>query len=72
MYAAIIFIIAAVLFAAALFGSGSGAATDEEYRPASSHHSSPSETMSRTKYIDKHLHRDDEKHARHKQNQTPW
>lgn len=23
-------------------------------------------------YTEKHLHRDDEKHARHKRNQTPW
>lgn len=23
-------------------------------------------------FINKHLHRDDEKHARHKRNQTPW
>lgn len=30
------------------------------------------ESRDRKHFINKHLHRNDEKHARHKQNQTPW
>ena len=66
MSAAIIFIALIVLIFAC---SGRSSATRDNSQNTPSR---PQEPRSRTKYIDKHLHRDDAKHARHKQNQTPW
>ena len=65
MYAVIILIVLSIL----IFVASSGSATMDNSQNSPSR---PQEPRSRTKYIDKHLHRDDVKHARHKQNQTPW
>lgn len=44
---------------------------DEPEQPTPPNHFE-SQRWEKNHFINKHLHRDDEKHARHKRNQTPW
>ena len=65
----LVIIIAVFLIALASRDNSSGYEAPQQPTPPShfeTHH------WEKNHFINKHLHRDDEKHARHKRNQTPW
>lgn len=69
MTAAIVIMIAVLLIALSSRNSFSGNDTPQQWAPPSHFES---QHWEKNHFINKHLHRDDEKHARHKRNQTPW
>ncbi len=69
MAAASVIIIAALLIVLASRYNSSGYEASQQPTPSTYFES---QHWEKNHFINKHLHRDDEKHARHKCNQTPW
>ena len=66
-----VLVIIIVVFLIALASSDNSSECEAPQRPTPPSHFE-SRHWEKNHFINKHLHRDDEKHARHKKNQFPW